>query len=198
VPAGRSGVGQDAGRRCSRSRRRHAAPRPGCRLIGLRQGRESTLSCSASIAPNTKLVTDDWPSYHDIPEITHQGDHESGPMAAHIVLPWPIAVLKSQALGPGRLPRTAQGQPPALPRQFVFRFNRRRTRHAAFATLLPSAPTPPQLRTHADAARLPSQSRTEWPPHVSYLTPAEALRGRYWRPYWEWTKIALPLFPSSL
>src|SRR4029077_14510960 len=29
----------------------------------------------------------------------------------------PSAVFKPQALGPGRLPRTAEGQPPALPRR---------------------------------------------------------------------------------
>jgi len=38
-------------------------------------------------APNTRLVTDDWPSYSDIPDIKHKAI-TVGPMAAHIVLPW--------------------------------------------------------------------------------------------------------------
>jgi ISXO2-like transposase domain len=38
-------------------------------------------------APNTRLVTDDWPSYNDIPDITHRAI-TVGPMAAHVVLPW--------------------------------------------------------------------------------------------------------------
>jgi hypothetical protein len=39
-----------------------------------------------AVAPNTKLVTDDWPSYNDIPEIKHKAI-TLGPMAAHIVTP---------------------------------------------------------------------------------------------------------------
>jgi hypothetical protein len=44
---------------------------------------------SAAVAPNTRLVTDDWPSYNDIPDIKHKAI-TIGPMAAHIVLPWTI------------------------------------------------------------------------------------------------------------
>ena len=40
-----------------------------------------------AVAPNTRLVTDDWPSYNDIPDIEHKAI-TVGPMAAHIVLPW--------------------------------------------------------------------------------------------------------------
>ena len=40
-----------------------------------------------AVAPNTRLVTDDWPSYNDIPDIKHKAI-TVGPMAAHIVLPW--------------------------------------------------------------------------------------------------------------
>ena len=40
-----------------------------------------------AVAPTTKLVTDDWPSYQNIPEIRHRAI-TVGPMAAHIVLPW--------------------------------------------------------------------------------------------------------------
>src|SRR5215831_7956215 len=41
----------------------------------------------AAVAPNTRLVTDDWSSYRDIPEIKHKAI-TVGPMAAHIVSPW--------------------------------------------------------------------------------------------------------------
>src|SRR5215469_7471235 len=40
-----------------------------------------------AVAPTTKLVTDDWPSYQNIPQIRHRAI-TVGPMAAHIVLPW--------------------------------------------------------------------------------------------------------------
>ena len=40
-----------------------------------------------AVAPTTKLETDDWSSYRDIPEIKHKAI-TVGPMAAHIVLPW--------------------------------------------------------------------------------------------------------------
>jgi len=36
-----------------------------------------------AVAPNTRLVTDDWPSYNDIPDIKHKAI-TVGPMAAHI------------------------------------------------------------------------------------------------------------------
>ena len=36
-----------------------------------------------AVTPNTKLVTDDWPSYNDIPDIKHKAV-TVGPMAAHI------------------------------------------------------------------------------------------------------------------
>ena len=69
-----------------------------------------------AVAPNTRLVTDDWPSYNDIPDIKHKAI-TVGPMAAHIVLPWiPSPVLKPQALGLGRLPRPAKDKPAVLPR----------------------------------------------------------------------------------
>ena|SRR5215813_11525351 len=54
-----------------------------------------------AVAPQTMLVTDDWPSYHDIPEIKHKAI-TLGPMAAHIVLPWThrlFSKLKRRGLG---------------------------------------------------------------------------------------------------
>jgi hypothetical protein len=99
-----------------------------------------------AVAPATRLVTDDWPSYRDIPEIKHKAI-TVGPMAAHIVLPWThrlFSNLKRWGLGVYHGLRRANLQ--HYLDEFVFRFNRRRTRHAAFDTLLRigarAAPTP--------------------------------------------------------
>jgi predicted RNA-binding Zn-ribbon protein involved in translation (DUF1610 family) len=89
-----------------------------------------------AVAPNTRLVTDDWPSYNDIPDITRKAI-TVGPMAAHIVLPWThrlFSNLKRWGLGVYHGLRRANLQ--HYLDEFVFRFNRRRTRHAAFDTLL--------------------------------------------------------------
>jgi hypothetical protein len=40
-----------------------------------------------AVAPQTRLVTDDWPSYRDVPGVRHNAI-TLGPMAAHIALPW--------------------------------------------------------------------------------------------------------------
>ena len=63
--------------------------------------------------------------------------HVIGDMAAHIVLPWihrVFANLKTWALGVYHGLRAKHLQ--AYLDEFVFRFNRRRTRHAAFCSLL--------------------------------------------------------------
>src|SRR6267378_3309765 len=89
-----------------------------------------------AVAPNTRLVTDDWPSYNDIPDIARKAI-TVGPMAAHIVLPWThrlFSNLKRWGLGVYHGRRRANLQ--HYLDEFVFRFNRRRTRHAAFDTLL--------------------------------------------------------------
>jgi hypothetical protein len=91
---------------------------------------------SAAVAPNTRLVTDDWPSYNDIPDIKHKAI-TIGPMAAHIVLPWThplFSNLKRCGLGVYHGLRKTNLQ--HYLDEFVFRFNRRRTRHAGFDTLL--------------------------------------------------------------
>jgi hypothetical protein len=88
------------------------------------------------VAPQTQLVTDDWPSYQSIPDVQHKAI-TVGPMAAHVVLPWThrlFANLKRWGLGVyhGLRPTNLQHYLD----EFVFRFDRRRTRHAAFDTLL--------------------------------------------------------------
>jgi hypothetical protein len=82
-----------------------------------------------AVAPNTRLVTDDWPSYNDLPDIKHKAI-TLGPMAAHIVLPWIhrlFSNLKRWGLGVYHGLRRTNLQ--HYLDEFVFRFNRRRTRH---------------------------------------------------------------------
>jgi hypothetical protein len=89
-----------------------------------------------AVAPQTRLVTDDWPSYQGIPAVSHKAI-TVGPMAAHIVLPWThrlFSNLKRWGLGVYHGLRRVNLQ--HYLDEFVFRFNRRRTRHAAFDALL--------------------------------------------------------------
>ena len=89
-----------------------------------------------AVAPQTRLVTDDWPSYRDLPDVQHNAI-TLGPMAAHVTLPWIhrlFSNLKRWGLGVYHGLRKTNLQ--HYLDEFVFRFNRRRTRHAAFDTLL--------------------------------------------------------------
>src|SRR5215469_9648564 len=89
-----------------------------------------------AVAPQTHLVTDDWPSYQNLPGVRHNAI-TLGPMAAHIALPWIhrlFSNLKRWGLGVYHGLRKPNLQ--HYLDEFVFRFNRRRTRHAAFDTLL--------------------------------------------------------------
>ena len=100
----------------------------------------STRSLHAFLAANLALGatarTDGWASYPGAPGLTHD-PHIVGTMAAHVVLPWVHRVfsnLKTWALGVyhGLRPQHLQ----AYLDEFVFRFTRRRTRHAAFRSIL--------------------------------------------------------------
>ena len=89
-----------------------------------------------AVAPQTRLVTDNWPSYQDLPDVQHNAI-TLGPMAAHVALPWIhrlFSNLKRWGLGVYHGLRKINLQ--HYLDEFVFRFNRRRTRHAAFHTLL--------------------------------------------------------------
>ncbi len=91
---------------------------------------------AANIAPDSTAKTDGWPGYPGAPEITHE-PHVIGTMAAHLVLPWVHRVfsnLKTWALGVYHGLRARHLQ--SYLDEFVFRFNRRRSRHAAFRSLL--------------------------------------------------------------
>ena len=90
----------------------------------------------AHVTAGANLKTDGWSAYAGAPEVKHD-PHVIGPMAAHVVLPWihcMFANLKSWALGVYHGLRRKHLQ--AYLDEFVFRFNRRRTPHAAFRTLL--------------------------------------------------------------
>lgn len=91
---------------------------------------------ATNIAPGTTVKTDGWSGYPGAADVGHE-PHIVGPMAAHLVLPWVhrvFANLKRWALGVyhGLRPKHLQ----TYLDEFAFRFNRRRNRPAAFATLL--------------------------------------------------------------
>jgi predicted RNA-binding Zn-ribbon protein involved in translation (DUF1610 family) len=91
---------------------------------------------ATNIACGATLRTDGWASYPGTPEVNHD-PHVVGNMAAHIVLPWThrvFANLKRWALGVYHGLRRNHLQ--SYLDEFTFRFNRRRTRHAAFRSLL--------------------------------------------------------------
>ncbi|MEE9195350.1 MAG: IS1595 family transposase [Alphaproteobacteria bacterium] len=90
----------------------------------------------ANVAAGATAKTDGWPAYPGLPTARHE-PHVIGAMAAHLVLPWVHRVfsnLKTWALGVyhGLRPKHLQ----SYLDEFVFRFNRRHTRHAAFQSLL--------------------------------------------------------------
>ena len=90
----------------------------------------------ANVTPGATARTDAWPAYPGLPAAHHE-PHVIGPMAAHILLPWIHRVfsnLKTWALGVYHGLRRKHLQ--SYLDEFAFRFNRRRTRHAAFRSLL--------------------------------------------------------------
>jgi hypothetical protein len=90
----------------------------------------------ANIAPGATAKTDGWSGYSGAPGIDHH-PHVVGSMAAHIILPWThrvFANLKTWALGVYHGLRRQHLQ--SYLDEFTFRFNRRRTRNAAFRSLL--------------------------------------------------------------
>ncbi len=91
---------------------------------------------ATNIAPASTAKTDGWSAYPGAPGINHD-PRVIGAMAAHVVLPWIHRVfsnLKTWALGVyhGLRPKHLQ----SYLDEFTFRFNRRRTRPAAFRSLL--------------------------------------------------------------
>jgi hypothetical protein len=83
-----------------------------------------------------RAKTDGWSGYAGTAGVTHD-PHVVGKMAAHIVRPWVhriFANLKVWALAVYHVLRRKHLQ--SYLDEFVFRFNRRRTRHASFRSLL--------------------------------------------------------------
>jgi hypothetical protein len=91
---------------------------------------------AANMSPGATIKTDGWSAYPGAPGVDHD-PHVVGKMAAHIVLPWVhrvFANVKTWALGVYHGLREKHLQ--SYLDEFVFRFNRRKTRHAAFRALL--------------------------------------------------------------
>src|SRR5271169_4407135 len=98
-----------------------------------------------NLAPGATAKTDGWSGYPGAPGVNHD-PHVVGKMAAHIILPWAHRVfsnLKIWALGVYHGLRRKHLQ--IYLDEFVFRFNRRHTRHAAFRSLLGIAAAHPPL-----------------------------------------------------
>ena len=113
--------------------------RPGrLRLAAIKDFSAASLHAfvKGNLAPGATAKTDGWPAYEGAPGVAHD-PHVIGPMAAHIVLPWAHRVfsnLKRWALGVYHGLRQKHLQ--SYLDEFVFRFNRRRSRHSAFRSLL--------------------------------------------------------------
>src|SRR6201987_4785295 len=91
---------------------------------------------AANLAPGATAKTDGWSGYPGAAGVTHD-PHVVGKMAAHVVLPWVHRIfsnLKVWALGVYHGLRRKHLQ--SYLDEFVFRFNRRRTRPAEFRSLL--------------------------------------------------------------
>jgi hypothetical protein len=103
VPAGRSGVGKNAGRRGSRSRRRHTAARPLKVIEGFGQT-EIRAFVLGAVAPATQAGDRRLAVLSQHPRDQAQGDHRRPNSGSHRAALGPPPVLKSQALGTGGLP----------------------------------------------------------------------------------------------
>jgi hypothetical protein len=103
---------------------------------------------AANLGPAAIAKTDGWSGYPGAAGLTHDR-HVVGNMAVHVVLHWVrriFADLKVWALGIYHGLRRKYLQP--YLDELVFRFNRRRTRHAAFRS---SSPGPRPAATPSSA-----------------------------------------------
>jgi hypothetical protein len=107
---------------------------------------------ATNVASGATLKTDGWAAYPGTSAVDHDR-HVVGKMAAHLVLPWTHRVFAcTKWARSASLKRWALGVYHGLRRnhlqsyldEFTFRFNRRKTRHAAFRSLLAiGTPTKP-------------------------------------------------------
>ena len=108
----------------------------------------------SNIVPGSTAISDGWSGYLRLKNVKHE-PKVAGPMAVHILLPWIHRVFgnaKRWAMGAYHGLRT-----PHLQRyldEFAFRFNRRKTPQAAFASLLSIA----AKRDHASYQMLIQQN----------------------------------------
>ena len=88
---------------------------------------------AAAVATGSTVVSDGWSGYARLKDVKHD-PRVVGDVPAHTVLPWVFANAKRWALGVYHGLREKHLQ--AYLDEFVFRFDRRRTPHAAFERLL--------------------------------------------------------------
>ena len=90
---------------------------------------------AANLAPSATTKTDGWSGYPGAAGITHD-PHVVGKMAAHIVLRVHRSFPTSRSGPWASITGCAASTSKPYLDEFVFRFSRRRTRHAAFRSLL--------------------------------------------------------------
>ena len=94
------------------------------------------LSSKPNLAPGATAKTDGWSGYPGAPGVNHN-PHVVGNMAAHHHSPGRTASSPTLKSGPwASITACAGSHLQTYLDEFVFRFNRRRTRHAAFRSLL--------------------------------------------------------------
>src|SRR3954451_25424775 len=108
------------------------------RLVAIEDYSAATLTTfvASNVASGSTVVSDGWSGYARLKDVKHEPT-VIGDTPAHLVLPWVHRVFanaKRWALGVYHGLRPAHLQ--AYLDEFVFRFNRRRTPHAAFERLL--------------------------------------------------------------
>ncbi len=112
---------------------------PGCiRLATIEDFSAETLHrfVADEVEPGSLVKTDGWRACNKAEGVLHL-PHVVGPQLAHVIMPWihrVFSLFKTWALGVyhGLRPKHFQ----TYLDEFVFRFNRRRSHHAAFKTLL--------------------------------------------------------------
>ena len=126
---------QATGRRRCRGRRGWARPDPPAQIDDFSADSLHAF-LGANLATGATAGTDGWVGYPGASSVTHD-PHVVENIAAHVVLPWVhrvFANLKTWALGVYHGLRRQHLQ--SYLDEFVFRFNRRRTRYAAFRSIL--------------------------------------------------------------
>ena len=105
-------------------------------MIGDYSGESLGGFVAAAVADGGTVVSDGWSGYAALKEVRHD-PKVIGSMAAHVVLPWVHRVFaNAERWAPGVYHGLRRRHLQAYLDEFVFRFNRRRSPHAAFDRLL--------------------------------------------------------------